>query len=540
MSEALVLAACSGTETPERVDAGSSPVHDAGTRRDGGFRDGGTARDAGAATCTDGVTDPEAVHTASGAFLGEDVGGATLYAGIRFAAPPTGALRWAAPEAPACEPSLVTADTFAPKCPQIEEGGAVVGDEDCLFLNVWTPDRADPKPVLVFIHGGGNAQGSAVQRAGPDLVYDGVRLAADRDVVVVTIQYRLGPLAWLVHDSLPSAGNLGTLDQIAALEWVRANIAAFGGDPERVTIFGESAGARNVCVLAASPRAAGLFRGLIMESGGCVVPTEAQVREETDAQITDVGCDVAEVYDCLMSKTAEDLLLAHPPQIDVAGASSQLQPYADGDVLLGQPHEEIAAGRHNHVAAIVGANSDETSTSVPDIATVAAYESLVRATFGAALGNRVLIEYPAADFDTPREAYVALTSDAKFICGARRDARAFAAGQTEPVYRYFFTQHLENAPRLRDRGAYHGLELFFVFDNLFIGNYRPTAQESELAQTIGRYWSSFARSDDPNDGVAPAWPDYDAASDRTMVLGDPVEAVDGIRTARCDFWDGLF
>lgn len=537
---AFVLAACSGAETTDLVDGGSTAPRDGGPAPDGGARDGGTERDGGEVACTANVTDPNAVHTAYGAFLGEDVGGATRFAGIRFAAPPIDALRWAPPEAPACEPELITADTFGPACPQLDETGAVVGDEDCLFLNVWTPDRDGARPVLVFIHGGGNAQGSAAQTFGQSLFYDGVRLAADRDVVLVTIQYRLGPMAWLVHDSLPSAGNLGTRDQIAALSWVKENIAAFGGDPSRVTIFGESAGARNVCVLAASPLAAGLFDGVIMQSGGCVVPSEAQVRAETQAQIDDVGCDVADVADCLRSKTAAELLLAHPPQIDVAGTSSQLQPYADGVVLVGQPHEEIAAGRHNHVAAIIGANADETSNSVPEVPTVAAYEALVRATLGTALGNRVLAEYPASDFATPREAFVAVTSDAKFICGARRDARAFAAGQTEPVYRYFFTQRLENAPRLRELGAFHGVELFFVFDTLTIGGYRPSAPESALADAIGRYWSSLARADDPNDGVAPAWPTYDAALDRTQVLGDPVETIEGIRTAKCDFWDTLF
>ncbi|MEQ8976344.1 MAG: carboxylesterase family protein, partial [Deltaproteobacteria bacterium] len=219
----LLFVGCSGTETTDLdTDAGT---HDGGSEapRDAGFRDGGTP-DAGA-TCTAGVTDPAAVHTTYGAYLGEALGDVTRYAGIRFAAPPVDELRWAAPAAPTCTPDVVVADTFAPACPQLANG-SVVGDEDCLFLNVWTPDRAGAAPVLVFIHGGGNAQGSAGQTAGNTLVYDGVHLARDRGVVVVTIQYRLGALAWLLHDSLPGDGNLGTLDQIAALTWVRENVAA--------------------------------------------------------------------------------------------------------------------------------------------------------------------------------------------------------------------------------------------------------------------------------------------------------------------------
>ena len=539
--------------TPVGADGGpttdSGQAVDAGQTVDGGRADAGAARDGGVGevACTDGIADePGLVKTTFGAYSGVDVGtGARVFRGIRFAAPPVDALRWAPPSDPMCEAAPVVADAFAPKCPQIDDDGAAVGDEDCLFLNVWTAraPTASPRPVMVFIHGGGNAQGSAIQGTADQILYDGTSLVEKHDIVVVTIQYRLGPLGWLSHASLEhGGGNYGTLDQIRALEWVRDNIAGFGGDPDRVTIFGESAGGRNVCVLVASPLAAGLFGGAIIQSGTCRVAPAADVFAATETQIVESGCDGAtEPVECLRARSASQLLLDNPPVIDVAGISgSRLEPRVDGRIIVDQPEAVIAAGEHNHVAVIVGANADETSTSSPQIESVEAYEALVRATLGAAIGDLVLEVYPAADFATPRDAYVALSSDAKFVCGARRDARTFAAGQAEPVYRYFFTKNLSNAPRLRAFGAYHGIELFFVFDNLLLGNYRPSPVESALAETLGAYWAGLARGGDPNVGSAPVWPQYDAASDRTLILGDPIEVQEGIRTERCDFWDRLF
>lgn len=545
----IFIAACG--ETPE------APLTDAGVPAsgDGGIAEvdaGSTARDAaitdsGTASCTSNINDePGLVKTAFGAFLGVEVGQrSTVFRGIPFAAAPTSDRRWTAPRDPECVPAAVRADTFGPACPQMAMDSPI-GNEDCLMLNVWTPRQApgvQSLPVMVFIHGGGNAQGSSAQTVNGQVIYDGVGLTDAQDVLFVTIQYRLGALGWLAHPRLDNGGgNFGTLDQIRALEWVRRNIASFGGDPQRAIIFGESAGARNVCVLVASPLAADLFQGAIMESGGCVVPEPAAVRESSDQQIERSGCALdPDPLGCLRAVPADQMLRDNPPVIDVAGFdASKLQPTIDGVTLLGQPNAVITAGNHNHVAVIVGANADETSMSVSAIESVAAYEALVRSTVGAALGARVLAAYPASDFPTPRDAFIAVTSDAKFICGARRDTRAFAAGQSEPVYRYFFTQGLTNAPRLSVLGAYHGIELFFVFDNLEVGNYRPSPAESALADSLGGYWTRFADDGDPNDASATVWPAYDAAADRTLVLGDPIEAVDGVRTERCDFWDSLF
>ncbi len=224
------------------------------------------------------------VATAEGPVRGVRGTGATAWLGVPYAAAPVGALRWRAPQPAPARAGVLEAAAAGPACPQIDrpllqpDAGGRKGEEDCLTLNVWAPnDVAGPAPVMVWIHGGGFIQGS-----GGEAIYDGARLAAGQGVVVVSLNYRLGALGFLVHpafvgehDDHPSAGNWGLLDQLAALRWVRANIGGFGGDPERVTIFGESAGGVSVCSLLASPLAAGLVAGAVMQSGSC----EAALRE---------------------------------------------------------------------------------------------------------------------------------------------------------------------------------------------------------------------------------------------------------------------
>jgi para-nitrobenzyl esterase len=526
----LLLAACKTTDAP--LDAGPQV-------------DGSTPLDADPIGCPSEPGGEDVVVTQQGAARGVIEGGALMFRGIPYAIPPLGDLRWRPPVPPACFEGTFDATTFGPKCPQLEEG-IPIGEEDCLQLNVWSPRNVSNAPVLFFIHGGGNAQGSAVNTVGGELFYDGRTLAEEHQVVVVTINYRLGPLAWLTHPELDAesaldiSGNYGTLDQIAALTWVKENIAAFGGDPERVMIFGESAGARNVCVLVASPLAAGLFSAALMQSGGCSVSSTEDVLAVTREQIERSGCESASEGEvaCLRSKSPATLLSDNPPVIDVIGMPSHLQPHIDGHVVLGQPDQILREGRHNHVPFIIGANRDETARQVPLMITEAQYEQLVASLLGP-LAPQALALYPVSAYGSARAAYVAMTSDAKFICTARRDARAADAGQEEPVYRYFFTQSL-SAPMLSRFGAFHGLELFFVFDSLMLGGYQPTAEETALASLLRSYWTTFAGTGDPNRAGAPVWAPYDAAIDDTLVLTGTTSAMaDGIRTTECDFWDSL-
>lgn len=542
-ADAIIADAMVADATPDDMASDGTAASDAQP-------DAGT--DAGPTRCpSDIAADPAngLVRTTEGIAQGETVGATLRFRALPFAAPPIGPLRWQPPAPPACQESTHLGLAYAPACPQLEDG-QVIGDEDCLAQNIWTPRAAltdgRPRPVLFFIHGGGNTQGSATVGVAGELLYDGQPLAERFDAVVVVTQYRLGALGWLTHPALADAeghsGNLGIRDLIAALGWVRSNIAAFGGDPTHVTIFGESAGGRNVCTLLASPLAAGLFHGAIMQSGGCLQPSAAEVRAISDEIIEATGCHSSDdIATCLRALTPAQIIEARPPITDVAGRSDPLQAYADGAVLLDDPEVIIARGEHNDVPFIAGANADETALSVPPIATEAAYEAALRAMLGP-LAPQVLALYPAADYDSPQAAYVQVTTDAKFVCGARRAARLAAVGGQAPVYLYHFTQNLSRAPRLAAAGAYHGIELFFVWQRMDLAGYRPSPEETALAEAIGGYWTRFAASGDPSNaaGADPAWPVYTAETDEALVLdGDGIRVAAGIRAAKCDFWDGV-
>jgi para-nitrobenzyl esterase len=494
---------------------------------------------------------PGTVLSDRGAVSGVQRGASWAFLGIPYAAPPVGPLRLRPPERHACWSDDRAAKAFGERCPQLDDKYAVVGKEDCLTLNLWTPATppAAPLPVLFFVHGGGNIQGSSAQLAadGKTYLYDGQALSEKAQVVVVTINYRLGALAWLAHASLAkestkgSAGNYGTLDQIAALEWVQRNIARLGGDPKRVLLFGESAGALDSCLLVTSPLAKGLFSAALMQSGGCAARPRADAEAFAVKFVAAAGCDkAADVPACLRGLPAETLAKTLPDAIELAGKQGNHQPCVDGWVQPDAPLATLAAGKHNAVPFVVGANADETGIAVGAMSE-AQYKAAVYALAGSvALGDQILAQYPVADYGTPRRAYVALTSDVKFICGARRVARAAVKGQTLPVYRYHFTHALENGGAvLKEVGAFHALELTFVFLKLGASGYSPSAGELALADAIGGYWSRLAASGDPNGGGAPAWPRYDAASDPYLQLDTTIVAGAGVRTKQCDFWDTL-
>jgi para-nitrobenzyl esterase len=435
-------------------------------------------------------------------------------------------------------------------CPQSDSTGTapVTGDEDCLQLNVWTPEDAGatPLPVLFWIHGGGFTGGSAVEQQAGVALYDGQALAEKTHAVVVTTNYRVGVLGFLAHPALAgeaddgATGNYGLLDQIAALRFVQRNVRAFGGDPAHVTIAGESAGGESVCLLVASKLTSGLFQGAIMESGGCKANTLADAETYGAKVVQAAHCDTAsDVPACLRAVPATDMVNALPVTIDVAGITGPYGGVIDQSFLAGAPSAVITSGAHQHVPMIVGSNSDETSRTVPiqQDATEAAYEAAVKALFGA-LAPAVLTHYPASNYASPWAAYVAVTSDAKFTCGARRIIRALRKGQTEPVFRYFFTHGLASAPRNQALGAWHGIDVLFVFDHLALAGYVPSAGEQTLSDSIGAYWSSFAASATPSAASSPTWPPSDDA-DAYLELATPSQLGAGVRTEQCNFWDTL-
>jgi para-nitrobenzyl esterase len=441
------------------------------------------------------------------------------------------------------------ANAYSPVCPQLDgDTGLPEGDEDCLAVNVFTPKATFPsgrKPVMVFIHGGGNAMGSAREEVAPGrLLYDGAALAESSGNVVVTLQYRLGPLGWLTHPALDAeapdarSGNYALEDLIAALQWVQRDIGSFGGNKDRVMIFGESAGGLDVCALLAVPGASGLFDAALIESGGCVADSRATALATGATLAENVGCSTAaDVAACLRSRTPAQLLAALPPEVSLVGAQAPYQPSVDGSLLPSAPLDAIRSGQHNRVPVVIGANADETGGDVPLLFTEAEYQAILASAFpNAIVRAQVANIYSSAAFGSARRAYVALTSDLKFICPSRTIARALAAAQTEPVYRYFFTE-VPDAPTSAAYGAVHGLELLYVFGVLDIQGYSPTAAERALVSAMQSYWGSFAASGSPSATGAPAWARYDPSRDNHLVLDSSALAMgEGVNTSRCDFW----
>lgn len=502
----------------------------------GGGDDAALPIDAGAdaaAPCTPTPGAPaERVTTTSGVVRGATDGATLTWKRIPYAAPPIGDLRLRAPLPAPCAADELDATALGPQCPQLDADGAFLGAEDCLHLNVWAPVSAPatPRPVMVWIHGGGNTVGSAV-----DPVYDGRRLAEAGDVVVVTINYRLGQLGFLSDATLATTagavGNYGTLDQVAALGWVHANIAAFGGDPGNVMVFGESAGARNTCTLLAVPAAAGLFHRALIQSGACkFIDTRAEAQTTADAVATALGC-TGDRAACFRGATAEALIRANAQPVGALAAATYGS-VIDGVTLLEQPEAAIRAGRHHAMPIAIGANADETGREAPTTLTEAQYTAMVRAQLGP-IADAALQQYPVSAYPSPRAAYVRLTTDARFVCPSREIAAGAAATQAAPVYRYFF-QYRVNA-----FGAVHGLDVPFVFGTFGAiatpsgQPYQPTAADLALSAAIQGYWTRFARTGDP--GGAPAWPTY-GATDPTLVLDGTLATAAGIRTTDCDFW----
>ncbi|HJQ23949.1 MAG TPA: carboxylesterase/lipase family protein [Blastocatellia bacterium] len=484
-------------------------------------------------------------------------GDVRVYKGIPFAAPPTGALRWKAPQ-PVKPWSGVRACTeFGASCPQpnlLERTyGTKLGptSEDCLYLNVWTAAKkpTDKLPVMVWIHGGGYTMGS-----GSTLAYDGAAFAR-QGVVLVTINYRLGPFGWFAHPQLSkesghdSSGNYGLLDQIAALEWVKRNIAAFGGDANRVTIFGESAGAGSVCYLMASPLARGLFHRAIAESGSAFGANrhlrEAWYGQEPAEKLGErvardlAGEQAADPIAALRAMSADDLLNRSNVAATsfFAGDANRFAPIVDGWVIPDDPGAIFEAGRQANVPLIVGTNADEGSIFVltAPVNTVPAYRVAVSRLYGAH-ADEVQALYPANEASEVRRALSHIITDAFFITGARYFAET-ASKVNNKTFVYHFT-HVTNDPRRRMLGAFHASEIPYVFMTQDVGGFATyDAKEHELARAMSAYWVQFAATGDPNGAGRPVWPKYDAASDQHIEFGDQIAVKANLRKSAVDLFE---
>lgn len=502
---------------------------------------------------------PRRVETASGPVVGVVAGAGQAFLGIPYAAPPVGALRWRAPQPPAAwsEPRAATA--LGPSCLQNlalsaqvggHGGGPTLGQEDCLTLNVYAPPgtaAGRTKPVMVWIHGGAFVLGTSGQ-------YDPSALARREDVVVVTVNYRLGALGFLAHPALrgqPGEGAFALLDQRAALRWVQANIAGFGGDPRRVTLFGQSAGAWSACYQMASPGAAGLFSRAILESGACVLPETvlpAGVAEAGGQRMADdLGCSGPDALACLRALPADALVEAAPERPGVTGPNSWA-PATGLDVLPLPPRAAFAAGRFNRVPVIDGTNRDEGRLFSylrglrADLLTEASYEAEILRLYGAR-APAVLAEYPASLFPSPKAAYAAVLTDGYFACPALGLDRV--VGRGVPVYAYEFDDpdppfSLPTLPFSGGAGSYHTSEIAYVFDRpwALADPSRFDEGQARLSAAMQDFWGSFARGGRP-EGAAD-WRRFARPGDVLRLGPDGLgPAADVATRHRCGFWDGL-
>ena len=462
---------------------------------------------------------PGLVEVTGGMIQGVVEDGMTIFKGIPFAAPPVGDLRWKAPQPVVPWEGVRNADKFGPS-PFANMGPQDNSSEDCLYLNVWTPAQSPKEklPVMVWIYGGGFSMGTSS-------FYDGAPIAR-QGVVLVTINYRVGKLGYFAHPALSAenpqhvSGNYGILDQIAALRWVQDNIAAFGGDPSKVTIFGESAGGISVSMLCASPLAKGLFRGAISQSGSSFGPIRPKSYPgENMKSLAQAEREGVEYAESVGATTAEALRALDPAELSrqtvVTGGA---WPCVDGYVIPDDQYKMYEAGNYNDVALLIGYNSDEgdsfgfTEDPKDHVAAVKErYEDFA---------DKLLAAYPLVDGKVGKVTRD-LGRDSAFGWGTWVWGRLQNQTGKQPVYMYYFDQdpmYPEGDRRYGHRSP-HGQDVNFVFQNLRPGN-NPTDQA--LAQYMLKYWTNFAKCCNPNgeqsDADLPVWPLFQNDNSQVMVL----------------------
>jgi len=477
---------------------------------------------------------PAPVMTESGLVRGAAEPGLTVYKGIPFAAPPVGDLRWRAPQPTAKWEGVRQATEFGPDPYQGDGKGNV--SEDCLFLNIWTPAKtaSDKVPVLVWIYGGGFSFGSTSTP-----VHNGEHLAR-KGVVLVSINYRVGPLGFLAHPELSAesphhvSGNYGLLDQIAGLQWVKKNISAFGGDPDKVTIFGESAGGIAVSMLCASPEAKGLFRGAISQSGGSFGPARPttypgeNMRRLADAEASGVAFAKKVGASSLaeLRRVAADKL---PPGF----GSGSGWPIVDGWVIPGDQHKLYEAGKYNDVAILVGYNSDE-GLSFSREKTPEEFISGVKARYGK-FADALIKAYPPGEHSVPKTARD-LMRDAAFGWQTWAWATLQARTGKSKVYYYHFDQHPTHpaGSTEADHGMAHGMDVPYVFQTLDPKDPKLSAGDRAISETVSTYWANFAKNGDPNGPGVPVWPEFTESNRQVMYFHDtaspgPVPSADSLK-----------
>ncbi|SDU25209.1 carboxylesterase/lipase family protein [Halopseudomonas salegens] len=465
------------------------------------------------------------------------------FKGIPYAQPPLGDLRFAAPQPAAAWTDVLEADSYASDCPQTG-----VTNEDCLYLNVYSPLNEGPHPVMVWIHGGAFVFGTGGETYVPN------RLVSE-DVVVVSINYRLGRFGFLAHPGLsaetanatgaqPASGSQGIMDQQLALKWVQDNIEAFGGDPDNVTIFGESAGGLSVLSHLVSPASNGLFDKAIVQSGSySAAQTPLAAAEATGTDFAETaGCGAgtaAEQVACLRSKSVSDL--------QAAGLPTTLTPNLRPDILPLPVNAALQSGNFAKVPMIMGTNTEEWSyffASRGEENPITAANQLAAAPVLAALGANADVLYPLAAFDNDyAKRAVAVMTDYVFSCPASVQADLVAANSNAPVYVYEFADR--NAPPIIDApswltlGATHASEIQYIFGSDAGFGARASDEQVELAQTMTRAWADFAHGDDPRSSTLNWVPYVSGTGEITSFETPDVQPLNraGFRAAhRCAVW----
>ena len=520
-------------------DSSPSPTTTSGSGGSGG-EGGGTV-----------TPDPLTVETEYGTVVGTTLDDAHAWLGIPFAAPAMGDLRWRPPQPPEAWDVPLDAGAVGPSCIQIDFlSGEVVdgGSEDCLSLNVYAPaSGAEALPVMVWIHGGAFEVGAGDGTVSAE--YSGRHLAAAGDVVVVNFNYRLGPLGFLRHPDLSdedprgTSGNYGLEDQRFALEWVQRNVAAFGGDPGNVTIFGESAGGSSVCMHMVSPDSDGLFHKAIVQSGVC---HQDQLAGGADAQgqaLADaIGCAGVGIAACLRDTSPSALLTALPNSSDIFDPNNtSWGPNVDGVILPSAMLPLFQSGSFSQVPVMLGTTKDEAALFLAlagmQMLDESAYQTALTqaATASGKSAMELEAQYPSSDYPTPFWALSTLWTESLFSCPARSMARAVSsAGVATYLYHFVYAPPF---PQLGDIGAFHTAELAFVFRTSSLGFVPLDESELPLSDAMIGLWSRFARSGDPNGG-GDDWPTFHTMSDQHLEIDlGSAAASSGLRRDNCDFWD---
>jgi para-nitrobenzyl esterase len=498
----------------------------------------------------------QTVSTQFGQVQGSLVSGTYQFLGIPFAKPPVDSLRWKAPQNPVAWSNALNVTSYAPVCTQkrFDQGDTtytIEGSEDCLYLNIWTPQLGSGnRPVMVFIHGGGNQQGGASQITAGTEIFNGKNMAARGDAVVVTIQYRLGPLGFLVHPGLEpentngTAGNYAILDQVLALKWVKNNISKFGGDSASVMIFGESAGGLDVGNLLLTPLAAGLFQRACIQSAVPVIGDYNDTKSKGISFVDSFISTGTAAQKIAYMRSLPAVSLVQSLTSPLIGGALQLswQSVKDNQVFMDFVTPILQSGNFSKVPVMIGSNSEEMSISAPQTVLPAMVTALINKSVPAAYRPQATQLYPPGSNNTQaRQSYIGILTDGQFTATTRRAAQCISLNQTEPVWRYFFT-HKHTLPQLAPLGSYHGMELLYVFnnwENATAGTgslFKP--QDDSVQKAMLGYWVNFARTGDPNGSALQSWPQYQSATDCYLeIKATPDGSQCGLRTAQSDLWD---